>query len=91
MTVNDNDELANRAHNLLVRMCGLTLTPSHISPILDTILNAQSVPVSVCFSSAPSNPNPTVDAEPRHGRCAHQDPEAYHQIVSTVILRAFTG
>ncbi|THV06091.1 hypothetical protein K435DRAFT_44420 [Dendrothele bispora CBS 962.96] len=41
--VNDNDELANRAHNLLVRMCGLTLTPALISPILDAILNAQSV------------------------------------------------
>ncbi|KAF5374850.1 hypothetical protein D9758_000077 [Tetrapyrgos nigripes] len=43
VTVNDNDELANRAHNLLVRMCGITLTPALIGPILDAILSAQSV------------------------------------------------
>ncbi|KAK0473258.1 hypothetical protein IW261DRAFT_1553160 [Armillaria novae-zelandiae] len=38
--VNDNDELANRAHVLLVRMCGVTPPRALINPILDAIFEA---------------------------------------------------
>lgn len=46
--VNDNDELANRAHVLLVRMCGVTPPRALINPILDAIFEAiQASPVSI--------------------------------------------
>lgn len=44
--VNDNDELANRANILLVRMCGVSPPRPLIHPLLDTIFEAiQSSPV----------------------------------------------
>ena len=46
LTVPDNDELAQRANLLLVRMCGVTPPASLVNPILDAIFDAiQNSPV----------------------------------------------
>jgi len=44
--VHDNEELANRANLLLVRMCGVAPPQSMINPLLNTIFSAiQKAPV----------------------------------------------
>ena len=50
-TVNDNDDLANRARILLNRMCGVMPPRPLVHPILDAIFKAiQTSPVSVSYT-----------------------------------------